>query len=54
MQEDGLVVSGLLDDLVCGRLGFVDKIGIEYIELVSLHNFRRRVVGTATASQQES
>jgi hypothetical protein len=33
MKQDGLVVSGLLDNLVGGRFGLVDQVRIEYIEL---------------------
>ena len=33
VQQYSLVVARLLDDLVSWSLGFVDKVGIEYIEL---------------------
>lgn len=33
LQDDGLVVTRLFDDLVCRRFGFVDEIRIKYVEL---------------------
>lgn len=46
MQEHGVLVAGLLDDLVRGRLGLVDEVRVEYVEFVTLHDFRWRVIGT--------
>lgn len=44
MKKYGFVVTLFLHYLVCWRLGFVDKIRIEDIKLVSLHDLRGRVV----------
>ena len=33
LQNDGLIVAGFLDDLVCGCLRLVNKVGVEYVEL---------------------
>lgn len=45
LQNDCVIVTRLLDDLIRRSFGFVDEIRIEDVELVSLHHFRGRVVG---------
>ena len=47
VQQHGLVVARLLDDLVRRRLGLVDEVRVEDVELVALHDLGRRVVRAA-------
>ena len=47
VQEDRILVTRLLDDLVRRRLGLVDEIWVEDVELVALHDLGRRVVRAA-------
>ena len=45
LQNHSVVIARLLDDLICRGFRLVDKIWVEYIELVSLNHLRGRVVG---------
>lgn len=38
MQKYSLIVARLLDNLICGGLGLVDKVRIEDVELMFMSN----------------
>jgi len=53
LEDDGLIIARLLDNLVGRCLRLVDKIRVEDVKLVSLDNLGRRVIG-ATGFRQIS
>lgn len=50
MQENRLIVSWFLDNLVCRGFRFVNEIRIEDVKLVSLDNFGRWVIDAEKSS----
>ena len=44
LKQNSIFVSWFLDDLVRRRLGLVDEVRVEDVELVALHDLGRRVV----------
>lgn len=51
LQDDGIIIARLLDNLIGRGFRFVDEIRVEDVELVSLHDLRGRVVRATERSK---